>query len=110
MDQRIKSRVELSDEAFYSEAAKPFVAEDWSRELICEGRCNPHLRDYDIVADRAGKTDMRGPKWVSPILTDMVRTLVHTPHNTLDNNLRFSSDFGWGRLWKCAVCGHTRHA
>lgn len=81
--------------------------EDYSdRQLVCEGGCNPDLREYDRVCRRVSQEGM-GPMLIQ-VVAELVRTLRHTPHIPDGERLVFSSTVGWCRNYFCAVCGHKR--
>lgn len=71
--------------------------------LVCEGECNPDIRDYDQAAAR-----MDANPSIRPIVVDWVRRLHHTKHIATTNE-HFNQNNGcWDRTWVCAECGHHR--
>lgn len=90
------------------------------RLMVCEGRCNPSLHDYDTTRGqlelgannkdaawlkRSFKSDRS--RAVFAVVTDMVRTLRHTPHE-MGRMKEYDPDAGWHWKWRCTVCGHGR--
>lgn len=75
-----------------------------TRQLICEGSCNPQLRVLD--EQRIAATIKWRPERVQmPSMpdgwVDAARTLVHTRHRRSGATLQ-------GQTWECSVCGQTR--
>ncbi len=76
--------------------------EKQTRSLICEGRCNPYLADFDSVAHRQSQFgDVRDYMKVA------ARVLIHTEHIMTQDN-HYDTRIGWCRKYTCVVCGHTR--
>lgn len=73
-----------------------------TRLIVCEGKCNPDIYDFDSLAHRQVQFgDIR------PYLRERVEKLVHTTHE-LTRNTYYDVRMGWTRSWRCQVCGHSR--
>ena len=75
-----------------------------TRQLICEGACNPQLRQLDeqrITATKAWSPERHQMPSMPYGWIDAMRTLVHTPHH------REAPGF-MGNIWTCTKCGQTR--
>lgn len=77
--------------------------------LVCEGKCNPDIKDYDATVGRImqaweGKTPFRSEERLT--IYEWGRKLVHTAHIAV-SNVRWAGR-GWTRTWKCAECGQNR--
>lgn len=72
--------------------------------IVCEGRCNPGINDYDQAASRRPP----GPIHGQSVVAIWGRSLRHTTHIAKTNE-KFNDDNGcWDKVWVCAVCGHHR--
>lgn len=75
-----------------------------SRVLICEGRCNPLLREYDGLVERYG---------AEPVIATLkyimlrVRQLVYTRHERCRGE-HWDPKHGWIRSFRCQVCGAVK--
>lgn len=91
---------------------------DDSRLLVCEGVCNPGIRDYDQVVEREGYRVIGSQGHARRMaLTNIVewgRDLVHTRH---DRTLTTHTGQPRGPVWKggswfrefrCSVCGSLK--
>ena len=74
-------------------------------ELICEGECNPGIRDFDTVARNTMEVDRPVPR--HSVVAEFVRQLKHTNHISITNEI-YQHPIGWCRRWRCSVCGHAR--
>lgn len=74
------------------------------RQLVCEGECNPGIRDYDAAVAQLNS----GGKTISPhsVVAQFARTLVHTTHISVTEDVYRNG--GWHKVWKCATCGKER--
>lgn len=75
-----------------------------TRQLVCEGACNPRLAQLD--EQRRAATKQWSPEHhqmpsMSTSWLDAMRTLVHTTHH------REAPGF-MSNIWTCSACGATR--
>lgn len=73
-----------------------------TRRIVCEGKCNPDLADFDAMCHRQSQFGD-----LLPYVKERARALAHTDHRLTQAN-HFDVRIGWCCLYKCAVCGHTR--
>lgn len=73
-----------------------------TKQIICEGKCNPDLVDYDAACHRQSQFGD-----IADYLKLRARSLVHTDH-VMVNDMEWSSKLGMVARYKCAVCGHSR--
>jgi hypothetical protein len=86
-----------------------------TRLLVCEGKCNPDLKDYDMASSRTARAcaeDLEdGPKY-QPTTSDArffggwARKLKHTTHTCI-SSINYHNN-GWKRKYQCNVCGRSR--
>lgn len=78
------------------------------RQLICEGVCNPTIRDYDELVRRWRNTQeqFKPARRFDPP-ADMARDLKHTTHIAVGPEM-WHNQLGWCRAWVCSTCGHRR--
>lgn len=71
--------------------------------LVCEGTCNPTIREYDALVDQmnGGHIEIRA------FVVERGRELIHTEHEPV-TGVVWNPDGGWCRKWKCRKCGHYR--
>ena len=73
-----------------------------TRILVCEGPCNPNIKEYDEQVVEYG-----GGRSARDLIIEWSRGLKHTQH------VRISGDHwqigqGWSRYYKCEICGTVR--
>lgn len=69
--------------------------------LVCEGKCNPELREYDQMRERQEQFgDLR------VFLAEQARQLVHTEHEMIIRGVWH--DGVWKDVWRCVVCRATK--
>ena len=79
------------------------------RQLVCEGECNPDIRDFDSVVGKVYALDVREQRMVDNTIVEWVRRLKHTAHLPETATAIFRSGMGWCRAWRCIECGHKRY-
>lgn len=70
--------------------------------LVCEGKCNPYLADYDATCERQSQFGD-----VKQFQQEQSRELVHTEHEMVKDEY-YDTHMGWIKKYRCVVCGHTR--
>ena len=78
--------------------------------IICEGQCNPRLREYDEALKRATQERFQVGgvnRRTMELIQTWSRGLVHRLHTTKEQYYRFKNG-SWTRIWQCSVCGHRR--
>ena len=89
----------------------PVVDGPSSRLLVCEGSCNPDIRDYDAARARIPAPDTlsrRDFRMMSQTVIEWGRRLRHTTHVPETETPIFRNG-EWCRAWVCAECGHRRY-
>lgn len=74
------------------------------RRIVCEGKCNPDLADFDALCHRFAQFGDRG---VGKYVVERSRELIHTDH-VITQFQHYDVKIGWCVRAKCTVCGHTR--
>lgn len=79
------------------------IAKVDERIIVCEGKCNPDIREYDdqVVEFGAARSNRE-------FLMEWARRLVHTKHTRVSGD-HWGIGQGWIRKFQCGVCGHVRH-
>lgn len=89
----------------------PAHDDPYPRLLICEGPCNPDIRDYDAARARipdANTVSRRDFRAMTRTVKEWGRRLRHTSHIPETESPIFR-DGEWCRAWVCAECGHRRY-
>lgn len=79
-------------------------------QLICEGVCNPDIKEYDEATPRLLKLEADRPVpslpkvWTIPT---WVRRLKHTTHIVIRDEM-YDFRMGFCKEVVCAICGHHR--
>ncbi len=86
------------------------------RLLVCEGPCNPDIRDYDASTMQAmtaitGFTvqSNRETRMMLNTAMEWSRRLKHTMHIPETATAIYRNEVGWCRAWRCTECGHKRY-
>lgn len=82
----------------------------YPRMLVCEGLCNPDIRDYDAARSRIPASDTVSRRDFRVMISTTIewsRKLRHTSHIPMTESPVFR-DEGWCRVWVCSECGHRR--
>lgn len=66
------------------------------RPMVCEGACNPTVRELDELVRTERRRMREGPPVFSESLLARLRTLRHTPHAPV------------GERWQCERCSTSR--
>ena len=83
----------------------------FTRLLVCEGPCNPDIRDYDEARSRIplqGSVSRRDFNIRAATTTEWSRRLKHTAHIPETETPIFHNG-EWCRAWVCSECGHRRY-
>lgn len=80
------------------------------RQLVCEGLCNPDVRDFDAAHARVSEDVYIGRerRIADDTMKEWTKRLRHTPHIPETSTSIYRQDIGWCRAWRCVECGHRR--
>ena len=76
--------------------------------LVCEGPCNPAVRDFDVAIAAVRQKDEGSPKLLAPAWLERARSFIHTPHAFLRKAPPDGNGVGFRVIYKCDICRTER--